>query len=226
MAPMVGAKWLKDDGTSAIGSDPKWQELLKWQKDLVDWYGYDKLEKFRASLGDEWSADNAFQKGQVAMAIDGEWRIAFVKDQAPTLDFGVAPLPVSDPSRAGAGYITGTIAGVTRTAKNPEAAWALIKFLTLETDSIVDLANGIKNVPTTTAALASPNLQIDPAFKTFLDIFANPNSDTTPPSAIGSGYQDIFSEFLQAWQSGSKKDLTAGLTDVDTQIDKQIKLAG
>ena len=50
---MVGAKWLNADGKSAIGADPAWQELLNWQKDLVDWYGYDKLEKFRAGLGDE-----------------------------------------------------------------------------------------------------------------------------------------------------------------------------
>jgi multiple sugar transport system substrate-binding protein len=52
MGPMVGATWLKPDGTSNIGGDPKWQELIKWQKDLVDWFGYDKLEEFRASLGD------------------------------------------------------------------------------------------------------------------------------------------------------------------------------
>lgn len=226
MAPMVGAKWLNEDGTSAIGSDPAWQELLKWQKELVDWYGYDKLEKFRASLGDEWSADNAFHKGQVAMAIDGEWRMAFLKDQAPSVEFGVAPLPVSNASRAGAGYISGNVIGVSRTAKNPEAAWALIKFLTTETDPIVELSNGIRNVPTTTAALNSPQLTADPAFKVFLDIFANTNSGTTPPSAIGPAYQDTLSEFLQAYQSGSKKDLPAGLTDVDSRINKMIKLAG
>ncbi|MEU7824732.1 ABC transporter substrate-binding protein [Catellatospora sp. NPDC049133] len=225
-APMVGAKWLNDDGTSAIGTDPAWKELLTWQKELVDWYGYDKLEKFRASLGDEWSADNAFHKGKIAMAVDGEWRMAFLKDQAPGVEFGVAPLPVNKAERAGAGYITGNVIGVSRTARNPEAAWALIKFLTTETDTIVDLSNGIRNVPTTTAALTSPRLSADPLFKVFLDIFANPNSGTTPPSGIGPGYQETFSEFLQGWQSGTKKDLAAGLADVDVRVDKMIKLAG
>jgi multiple sugar transport system substrate-binding protein len=43
-APAVGAKWLDDSGKSQIGTDPGWQKLLKWQKDLVDWYGYDNLE--------------------------------------------------------------------------------------------------------------------------------------------------------------------------------------
>ena len=91
-----------------------------WQKDLVDWYGYDKLEKFRAGLGDEFSADNAFQKGQVAMIIDGECRIAFLKDQAPDLDFGTAPFPVADASdRYGAGYVTGNIIGISKTPRTP-----------------------------------------------------------------------------------------------------------
>src|SRR5262245_10629641 len=60
-APVANAKWLNGDGTSAIGTDPAWQQVLRWQKELVDWYGYQNLEKFRASLGDEFSADHAFQ---------------------------------------------------------------------------------------------------------------------------------------------------------------------
>ena len=51
---------------------------MTWQKDLTDWFGYDKLEKFRKSFGDEWSDENPFEKGRVAMAIDGEWRNAMI----------------------------------------------------------------------------------------------------------------------------------------------------
>ncbi len=85
MAPMVGAQWLTSDGKSAIGTDKHWPELLKWQKELVDWYGYDNLEKFRAGLGDEFSADNAFQTGKVALNIDGEYRVAFIGDSRPRI---------------------------------------------------------------------------------------------------------------------------------------------
>ncbi|NUR71454.1 MAG: ABC transporter substrate-binding protein [Hamadaea sp.] len=226
LGPMVGAQWLKPDGTSAIGSDPQWQALLKWQKDLVDWYGYDKLEKFRASLGDEWSADNAFQKGQIAMAVDGEWRQAFLKDQAPNVEYGVSPLPTADASRYGSGYISGNVIGVSRTAKNPEAAWALVKYLTLDQSAQVKLSNGIRNVPTLTSALTASDLQVDDNFKVFLSIFAHPQSSTTPPSAVGPAYQETFGTFVDAYQSGQKKDLTAGLSEVDKQINDVIKLAG
>jgi multiple sugar transport system substrate-binding protein len=227
--PMVGAKWLNDDATSAIGSDPAWQELLKWQKDLVDWYGYAKLEKFRASLGDEWSADNAFHKGQVAMMIDGEWRIAFLRDQAKDVQFGTAPMSVSDsqPDRYGAGYVTGNIMGVSKTAKNPEAAWALVRYLSTDTGAIVKLANLIKNVPTTTEALANPgDLATDAEFKVFIDIFQNPNSVHMPSTAIGPALEETMTDFMDKWQSGSAKDLAAGLKSVDENINKQLQLAG
>jgi multiple sugar transport system substrate-binding protein len=66
MAPATGATWFTGDGKSNIAGDPAWQELIKWQKDLVDWYGYKNLAEFTAGLGDEFSADHAFHKGQVA----------------------------------------------------------------------------------------------------------------------------------------------------------------
>jgi multiple sugar transport system substrate-binding protein len=226
LAPTTGATWLKPDGTSAIGTDPKWQELIKWQKELVDWYGYDKLEAFRAGLGDEWSADNAFHKGQVAMNIDGEWRLAFLRDQAKDVQFGVAPMPVNDASRYGAGYVSGSVIGVSRTTKNAEAAWALVRYLTTDTSAIVKLSNGIRNLPTTTDALTSKDLVVDNEFKVFLDIFAHPGTSTTPPSAVGPAYQDELSKFLQEYQSGAQKDLAGGLAGVDTQVNNLLKLAG
>ncbi|MEV4635885.1 ABC transporter substrate-binding protein [Actinoplanes sp. NPDC049548] len=226
LGPAVGAKWLTDDGKSAVGTDPAWKTLLTWQKNLVDWYGFENLRKFRAGLGDEFSADNAFQKGQVAINIDAEYRLAFVKDQAPNLKYGVAPIPAGDPARYGGGYVTGNIVGISKNAKNPEAAWELIKYLTTNDATIVKLANSLKNLPTTTKATSDPGLQVEPEFKTFMDIFASPNSSTTPPSASGPAYQETFATFATNWQSGKVKDLDAGLADADKQINSVMTLGG
>jgi multiple sugar transport system substrate-binding protein len=226
LAPATGAKWLTDDGKSAVGTDPNWKTLLAWQKSLVDWYGYDKLTKFKASLGDEFSADNAFQKGQVAINIDAEYRLAFLKDQSPNLKYGVAPLPTSDPARYGGGYVTGNIMGISKNAKNPEAAWALIKYLTTDDAAVTKLAGLIKNVPTTTKSIADPTLNADADFKAFIDIFNNPNSMTTPPSASGPAYQETFGQFLTGYQSGKVKDLDSGLADADKKINSVMTLGG
>ncbi|WP_433423400.1 extracellular solute-binding protein [Microtetraspora malaysiensis] len=223
---MVGATWTNPDGTSAIGSDPAWKSLMKWQKDLTDWFGYDKLEKFRKSFGDEWSADNPFQKGKVAMAIDGEWRNAMIAADAPDLDYGTAPLPVADDqaARYGAGFIAGTVIGIPRGAKHQEAAWELVKYLTTDTDALVTLSNAIRNVPSTLPALRSPDLKKDPNFQTFLDVFANPNSSTLPAHINSVFNQQTLQEAQIAWESGRKTDLDALLADVDKKINEKLKL--
>ncbi len=228
LGPMVGAKWYNADGTSAIGSDPAWRELLTWQKELVDWYGHDKLEKFRKSLGDEWSAEHPFHKGKVAMVLDGEWRNAMIALDAKGLDYGTAPLPVADdrPELYGSGFTAGTVIGVPKGAKHPQQAWELVKYLTTDTGSLVTLSNALRNVPTTKAAMDSPDLVKDANFQTFLDIFAHPRTATLPASVNSVFNQEAFAAFVAKWERGSVKDLETGLKDVDRQINDKLKLSG
>ena len=226
-APAADAQWLNDDGTSAIGSSPGWTAILDWQKDLIDRLGgYQKLADFQAALGQEFSAENDFQVGKVAMNIDGEYRTAFIDDQAPDLSYGTAPIPSAKgyEDSYGAGYITGNIVGIGKGSKNPEAAWALIKYLTTNTDAQVKLSNGLKNAPTMHDAITSPDLEVSEQFQTFLDIFENPKSSTTPPSAIGSEYQTIFGTHTAKWQQGDVTDLAGMLSQVDSEINDAVKL--
>jgi multiple sugar transport system substrate-binding protein len=223
--PSAGAEWLKSDGTSAISSSPGWTELMTWQKAYVDKIGWDKLNKFTSGLGQEFSADNAFQKGKVAMNMDGEYRTAFIADQAKDLNYGTAPSPTADEHTDlyGGGYMTGNIIGISKGSKNPELAWALLKYLTTDTDAVVKLANGLKNVPTTTDALNSPKLEVSDQYKTFLDVAADKNVATTPASPLGAGYQQSFQDYWNKYQSQGG-DLQAGLKSVDKQIDDALAL--
>src|SRR5206468_1406074 len=93
-APLFGAKYVDGAGKSVLSKDPAWSKMLKWQKSLVDWYGYKKLQKFNAGAADEFSASHAFEIGKLAMMIDGEWRVAFIQAEHPSLDYGTAPAPV------------------------------------------------------------------------------------------------------------------------------------
>src|SRR5205085_11868492 len=93
-APLFGAKYYDNKGNAVLASRFAWAKLLRWQKKLVDYYGYSKLVRFQTGLGDEFSASQAFEKGKLAMNLDGEWRVAFVADEHPSLDYGTAPMPV------------------------------------------------------------------------------------------------------------------------------------
>jgi multiple sugar transport system substrate-binding protein len=222
--PLFGAEWVNGDNKSAISTSPGWVEFMKWQKDLIDFYGFDKLRRWQAGAGEEFSASNAFERGKIAMAIDGEYRTAFIKAEHPDLDYGTAPMPAADshPELYGAGYVTGNIVGIPKGAKNKDAAWELVKFLTTDEHALAILSNGLRNVPTTTSSLKSTELTPDPKFKVFLDIFANPKTTTTPITAAGSANQELFQDFVAKWQAGKVTDLQGGLANVDKQIDAQL----
>ena len=226
-APLFNAHYIDAKGHSILAKDPAWRKFFTWQKSLVDWYGYDKLQRFQAGLGQEFSASNGFETGKLAMNIDGEWRVAFIHNEHPSLNYGTAPMPVDDahPKLYGGGYINGTIIGIPKGSPHLKEAWDLVRYLTTNPHFLAQFSNGIRNVPSTTAALHSPEIKPDAHFATFLKIFANPHSATTPITAVGAGYQDLIQAFAVKWQAGHVKDLSAELKKVDKQIDDQLAQA-
>ena len=227
-APQWGVDWVDESGKSILAAQPGWADMLRWQKELIDWYGYDNLVRWQASAGDEFSAQNAFERGKLAMNLDGEWRVAFVQSEHPELNFGTAPLPVDDtqPDLYGSGYTSGSIIGIPKTSGHKDEAWQLLKYLATDTGALVKMTNGIRNVPTTTDALESPDVKPDEAFNIFLDIFGNPNTRTTPITLVGSANQDLVDAFVTKYQAGKVDDLEGGLADLDQQIDAQLEAAG
>ncbi|HZN42177.1 MAG TPA: extracellular solute-binding protein [Actinomycetota bacterium] len=223
------ADWYNDDGTAAMATDPDWAAMFRWQKDLVDWYGVDKLKQFIAGQGDEWGeASQDFQLGRLAMALDGEWRTAFIENGTPDLNYDTAPAPVPDDQADtyGIGRVGGTIIGIPRGSAHEAEAWLLVKFMATNTDSLVAAANAIGNVPTTFDSLESSDLSLPDQFATFLDVFENPGSHYKDMSILGSADQDILTSFAAKWQSGRITDLEAGLAQVAQQIDDQLEQAG
>ena len=117
---------------------------------------------------------------------------------------------------------TGNIAGIPKRAAHPEQAWALLKYLTTDDRAMVALSNGLRNVPTTASSAKSPDLKPDDRFETFVKMYGNPNTTTTPVTAAGSANQELFNSFVDKWQAGRVGDLQGGLDGVAKQIDDQL----
>jgi multiple sugar transport system substrate-binding protein len=135
------------------------------------------------------------------------------------------PVDDSKPSLYGSGYINGTIIGIPRGAKHADLSWALVKYLTTNTHALAELSNGLRNVPTTTASLTSKELLPDKHFATFLKIFANPQSSTSPIMASGVSYTNLVQNFFTKWQAGSVNNLPSALQKLDSQLDAQVAQA-
>ncbi|WP_354642653.1 ABC transporter substrate-binding protein [Kitasatospora camelliae] len=223
-----GSTYFGPDGRSTVATDPTVAAALRWQKSLVDKLGgFEKLERYRTGFGDEFSAKNPFTTGQVAMALDGEWRTASLAEDKPAFDWATAPFPVPDGQAAsyGRGYQTGTIIGIAKGSRKQTAAWALVKYLTTDTDAVVSFANAIHNVPSTLAALDSPKLEADANFRTFLGIARHPASGTTPASINGGAYQVSLQNLSYEVESGRQTDLAAGLAATAKEIDAAVDQA-
>ena len=160
------------------------------------------------------------------MAMDGEWRNAFIADDGAKINYATAPFPVADgpPDLYGAGQIGGDVVGIPSNAPNADSAWLLLKYLALDTQAEVKLATILKNVPTTFDSLKDPKLNSDPHFKVFMQIFGNPNSGFKQITPIGTTDSDLWSNFVGKWEAGQVPDLQAGLQSVATQIDQQQQL--
>ncbi|HKT45621.1 MAG TPA: extracellular solute-binding protein [Gaiellaceae bacterium] len=220
-----GGTFTDSSGKAHLATDSAWTKWLTWQKQMIDWYGYNNLVKFQAGLGDEFSASNAFEVGKVAMNLDGEWRVAFIKAEHPTLDYGTAPMPAAKPSLYGSGYINGTIIGIPKNGKHTQQAWDFVKWVTTNTHALAEFSNAIDNVPSTVASTHSKELVPDPHFATFLKIFANPKSGTSPIMASGASYTNAVQNFATQWQAGKVKNLASGLAALDKQLDAQVAQA-
>jgi multiple sugar transport system substrate-binding protein len=225
---LFGAKWLDSKGKSNLAKDPGWTKYLKWSRSMIDWYGADKLKRWQAKVGDEFSASNAFETGKLAMQIDGEWRVAFIAAEHPELKYATAPMPVDSGHSGlyGSNNVNGTIIGIPKTTKHKAEAWALVKYLTTNSHPLALFSNGIRNVPTTKASLNSPEIKPDAHFKTFLKIFGNSKNTTFPITAVGSAFGTYFNNFIDKYQAGHASDLAGGLKKVDQQTDAQLKQGG
>lgn len=225
-APMINGSWLTAAGKSKIGTSAGWKKLIAWQKAYVDKIGYAKLQAFTSGLGQEFAADNPFQTGQISMVLDGEYRTAFLKSQKPDLQYSTAPTPVmTGYGTYGSTYIAGNVAGIAKGSKNPELAWALLKYLALNTGAQVQIGNGLKNVPTITSALNSPKLEVDANYRTFIDAAKNPATITSPATADGAAYIGTFTKMWTKYQSDGGS-LDAALTTLDKNIDNENALTG
>ena len=217
-----GPEYFDADGDSRLADEPATYEFFKTTRELARVQGgFDDLERFRLTFGDEMSSQNAFLTGKVAMHLDGEWRGLMLNEAKAKFDWGVAPLPVPDDQAEtyGRGFITGTVAGIAHSSKHQNAAWELVRFLTADTEQVVSFANAIHNVPSTFAALKSPKLDADPTFRTFFDILENKHSKALPPSVNGGAYVVSLMDFAYSVEAGRAGDLRKGLRKLDEQID-------
>jgi multiple sugar transport system substrate-binding protein len=120
----AGGAIFDDEGNLTINS-PEALEALNFYVNIVA----DGFAGPPSAVDAGWGGE-AFGNGRVAMAMEGNWVINYLKEQFPDLNWGVAPLPVGP---AGPATMAFTVCyGVAANAEGAtaDAAWSLVNFLT------------------------------------------------------------------------------------------------
>lgn len=109
--------------TTMTINSPEATNALQFYTNLV----LDGMAASPAMVGSSWSGE-AFAQGQAAMIIEGNWIIPYLREQTPTLAYGVVPLPAGPAGPATVAFAN--CYAIAANTANPAAAAALIEFLT------------------------------------------------------------------------------------------------
>jgi ABC-type sugar transport system permease subunit/ABC-type glycerol-3-phosphate transport system substrate-binding protein len=129
---MNGGSFMSEDGLTCTMDSPEVVEALRYMVDVYDDLGgVQEVYAFQQSL--QTGPLDPFLNDQVAMKIDGNWFFDAIGAYRPDMEFLVSPAPIPqhriDQGAEPVSWSGGYAFSVPKTARNPEAAWLLIRAL-------------------------------------------------------------------------------------------------
>jgi multiple sugar transport system substrate-binding protein len=123
MLKAFGGKLFDRNGFVSFATDRSIQGL----QNIVEQYQKDRSVALPSDVGAS-SGSEMFGQGKVAMVIEGSWAIPFLKDTFPNIKFATAEVPRVNGKQGTMAYTTAYV--MNKKAKNKDAAWKLISYLT------------------------------------------------------------------------------------------------
>lgn len=122
-----GTSWFDENGEVKINT-PRKVEAVEWVLDWQDYYGQDTINAHEAEFGS--GLADPFISGLVAMRGQNINYYVELQENAPDLNFGVAPLPAYDENSEPWSWGGGFVLEIPYGAENPEASYEFMKYLT------------------------------------------------------------------------------------------------
>lgn len=218
LAEAWGGRWY-DENKQPTPTDPANIAALEWwQQTVVDEYGADNLQTFISGFGEYGTAQWPLYTGSVPTMVDGNWQSAFIRNVAPDLEWGAAPLPYPDgePDLQGSTRLEMSNLFIPSNSEHPEEAWEFLKFL-VEGEHMRDFTVALANLPARLSLLDDPAYDELENFDVFLDALDNPNLHVLPTTSWGAEYT---ADLTVAFES-----IAAGTTDPATALAQVADLA-
>jgi multiple sugar transport system substrate-binding protein len=177
---------------------------MEWLARYYETYDINKIRRFQAGWGDLASPYNPFYRGQLAMQEGGQWEVAFTRQYAPDLNWGVTTFPAPEGGRPDVAPVQGSFWVVPAQAKNQDAALDFLTWLTAPEQS-ARFAAALANIPPRQAALDMPVYRetLTPELQTYIDMLLTGYVYTPPPLPVGLYLSEQLNQALAAVQDGT-----------------------
>lgn len=210
--PWLYCKWfggeLFDGRAITCSTNPKNLEMMTWAADTAREYGADELQTFTSGFsGKTLDPQSGFMNGKVAMITLGVWFDNYLRQYKPGLDYGVGQWPEKIPGIHDFTMAEADVMAIPRGAKNPDAAWAFIKYANsanskassrgeLEGIELTCFLQG-KNSPLREWSPFFEQHHPHPFVKVFRELSASPHAVCVPQMGIWQAYHREFTAAFQ-----------------------------
>jgi multiple sugar transport system substrate-binding protein len=186
---LYGGDWFSNGGKKSTAALPQNIRALQWEQSFYQKNGRSAVKRFVSGFGQDLTAADGFESGKVAMMLDGEWNIAFVKDNVPSFQIGTAPFPApaGETSRNGTSYIDTNPQVIPAGSPHPAQAFEFIKWETSNPKLASEYATLVVNLPQLKNAPATA-LSKDPNYQVFVKEANGPNAHQLPQTAVSSQF--------------------------------------
>lgn len=158
-----GGEFFDKKGRPTFTSPANVQALI-WMANMQKKYGVKAMSAFNAQTGA--LQYSPFVAGKLAMVVDNNNLYAQIKQYAPNLDFGVAPIPYQKKPASWSNGFSLEILNHKDKAKT-EAAWELMKYLVSKKVQL-QIAKQLSDLVGNQQAARDPSLMKDPVWRMFV----------------------------------------------------------
>lgn len=192
MAWQLGASFLNDDGTRISMKNDETLKAFGWIVDYYNEYLINDVNAFMAGFGH--AEQHGFLSERVGMMVLDSSFLDQIERYRPDLEFGVSFIPAFE------GYTTVSSSGswwvaIPRGAKNPEAAWEMIKLAVAKDTQLETVAEMEESLFPGTKEAAN-----DPSFLTdeMTEVFVRQMDYARSPSIVPMAHDIFWREFHNA----------------------------
>jgi multiple sugar transport system substrate-binding protein len=227
-----GADFYNPEARKLLITEPAMIEAMEDINGGYQRYGPENVDRFNSSLGAEFTPQDPFLTGQLAMKLDGDWVIQVIRDNKPEWtypdDYGIAALPWA-PGKEQPGGDSNVLRTyplvLMQNTKHPQEAWEFIQWLQSK-EVTTQISGFLINLPQYRDALSDPQLTAVPGFGKILEEFrGSQNIKSLPAMPSSAEFNDEFSRQLDLAFHG-QMEVPAALQTVADKIQPVIDKAG